>query len=68
MVCYMESVTIFYFYYGHYYNSTILHATITVLDFIHQPVLYLKHDVLETGLCLRLQVEPTEMGLVCLIQ
>jgi hypothetical protein len=29
---------------------------VTVLDIIHRPVLYLKHDVSETGLCLHLKV------------
>jgi hypothetical protein len=33
--------------------------TITILDIIYRPVFYLKHDVLETGFCLRLQVEAT---------
>jgi hypothetical protein len=27
-----------------------LNITITILDIIHRPVFYLKHDVLETGL------------------
>jgi hypothetical protein len=29
---------------------------------IHRPVFYLKHDVSETGFCLRFQVEPTQFG------
>jgi hypothetical protein len=29
------------------------------MDIIYRPVIYLKHDVSETGFCLRLQVEPT---------
>jgi hypothetical protein len=29
---------------------------------INLPVFYLKHDVSETGLCLRLHVEPTQVG------
>jgi hypothetical protein len=33
--------------------------TITILDNIHRPVVYLRHDVSETGLCISLQVEPT---------
>jgi hypothetical protein len=33
----------------------------TVLDSIHIPVFYLKHDVLKTAICLRLQVEPTQL-------
>jgi hypothetical protein len=32
------------------------------LDIIHRPALYLKHDISETGFCLRLQVETTQMG------
>jgi hypothetical protein len=38
--------------------------TITILDIIHRPVFYLKHDVSETGLCLRIQVEPTQLDSV----
>jgi hypothetical protein len=30
--------------------------TITVLDIIHRPVFYLKHNVLQTGFCLRAQL------------
>jgi hypothetical protein len=41
----------------------IMHSVhITILDIIHRPVLYLNHDISETGFCLRLQVEPTDMG------
>jgi hypothetical protein len=36
--------------------------TVTFLDSIHCPIFYLKHDVSETGLCLCLQVEPTQLG------
>jgi hypothetical protein len=32
------------------------------MDIIHRPVFYLKHNVSETGFCLRLQVDPTQMG------
>jgi hypothetical protein len=39
-----------------------INVTITFLDSIHRPVFYLKHDVSEIGFCLRLQVEPTELG------
>jgi hypothetical protein len=34
--------------------------TLTILDIIHRPVFYLKYDVSETGVCPRLQVEPTQ--------
>jgi hypothetical protein len=34
----------------------------TILDIIHHSVFYLKHNVLETGFCLRLQVEPTQLS------
>jgi hypothetical protein len=37
-------------------------VTITILDIIHRPFFYLKHDVWETGFCLRLQVERTQLG------
>jgi hypothetical protein len=35
--------------------------TLTILDIIHCSVFYeyLKHDISETGFCLRLQVEPS---------
>jgi hypothetical protein len=36
--------------------------TITVLDIIHRFVFYLKHNVAKTRCCLRLQVEPTQLG------
>jgi hypothetical protein len=36
--------------------------TITILDIIHRPVFYLKHNVSEAVFCLRLQVEPIQLG------
>jgi hypothetical protein len=36
--------------------------TITILDIIRCRVLYWKHNVSETRFCLRLQVEPTQLG------
>jgi hypothetical protein len=41
-----------------------INITITILDIIHRLVFYLKHDVSEAGFCLRLQTEPTQMGLI----
>jgi hypothetical protein len=38
------------------------HIAITVLDIIHRPITYSKDDVSDTGFCLRLQVEPTQVG------
>jgi hypothetical protein len=35
---------------------------ITILEIIHRPVFYLKHDVSETGFCLSLQVNTTQLG------
>jgi hypothetical protein len=35
-------------------------VSITILDIIHRPVFYLRHDVSETGLYLHLQVELTQ--------
>jgi hypothetical protein len=32
------------------------------LDIIHRPVLYKTYNVSETGFCLRLQVEPIQLG------
>jgi hypothetical protein len=37
-------------------------VSIRILDIIHCPFSYLKHDVSETGFCLHLQVQHTEMG------
>jgi hypothetical protein len=34
----------------------------TILDIIRRPVLYSKRKISETGLCLHLQVEPTQLG------
>jgi hypothetical protein len=36
--------------------------TINILDIIHGSVLYLKHNVSETGFCLLLQVEPSQLS------
>jgi hypothetical protein len=43
-------------------NSNYMFITITILDVIFRLVFNLKHDVLETGFCLLLQVEPTQFG------
>jgi hypothetical protein len=37
-------------------------TTLTILDIIRRPVFYLKHNVSETGFCLRLQMRPTKFG------
>jgi hypothetical protein len=37
-------------------------TTITILDIAHRPVFYLNQEVSEPEFCLRLQVEPTQMG------
>jgi hypothetical protein len=39
-----------------------MNTIIMFLDIIHRPVFSLKHNVLETGFCLRFQVEPTQWG------
>jgi hypothetical protein len=39
-----------------------INITITILDIIHRPVFHLRHDDFGTWFCLRLKVEPTEMG------
>jgi hypothetical protein len=33
-----------------------------VFIYKHRPVYFLKHNVSETGFCLRLQVKPTQLG------
>jgi hypothetical protein len=35
--------------------------TIRIVDIIHRPILYLKHNVWEKGFCLHLKVEPTQV-------
>jgi hypothetical protein len=39
-------------------------TNIVFLDIIHRPVFITKHNVSETGLCLRLQVKPTQLGAI----
>jgi hypothetical protein len=39
-----------------------INVTIIILDIVQRLVIYLKCDVLETGFCLRLQVDPTQLG------
>jgi hypothetical protein len=41
-----------------------INITIAVLDIIYRPVFYLKHGVSETVFCLRLQVEPSQLGTI----
>jgi hypothetical protein len=43
-------------------STEVNYTTITFLHSIHPPVLYLKYNVSETGVCLRLQVEPAVLG------
>jgi hypothetical protein len=42
------------------YNQELI-LTTSVLEIIHGPVSYLKQNVSETEICLRLHVEPTQM-------
>jgi hypothetical protein len=37
------------------------YITVTFLDMIHRPVFYLKHDVSDTGICPRPQMESTQL-------
>jgi hypothetical protein len=39
-----------------------INININIMDIIHRLVFNLKHDVSETGFCLRSQVEPTQFG------
>jgi hypothetical protein len=41
-----------------------INITITIMGIIHRPVFYMKHDVSETGFCLRLQTETAQFGLL----
>jgi hypothetical protein len=45
--------------------TMIINITITILDSIHRIVFYLKHNVLETGFCLRLKAERTQFDRTC---
>jgi hypothetical protein len=53
-----------------FWLKTLLHMkvllsvniTITIMDIIHCPVFYSKHNVSETAFCLNLQVEPAQLG------
>jgi hypothetical protein len=40
------------------HNSKKVDVSIKILDIIHRPVSYIKHDVSENAFCLRLRVEP----------
>jgi hypothetical protein len=44
------------------FKIMMLVIIITILGIINDPVFHFKHDVSETGFCLRLQVEPTQFG------
>jgi hypothetical protein len=44
----------YYYVYGHYTSSR--------LYLKHRPVYITKQNISETGFCLRLQVEPTQLG------
>jgi hypothetical protein len=39
-----------------------INITIPIQDIVNRPVFYLKHNISETGVCLRLQVEPTQLS------
>jgi hypothetical protein len=41
-----------------------IHITVIVLNIIHRPAFYLKHDVSESAFYLRLQVEHTQIGAI----
>jgi hypothetical protein len=43
-------------------HNTSQNVIITILDIIHRPAFYLKHDVSETEWCIRLQVKSTQLG------
>jgi hypothetical protein len=43
-------------------SSPLLIVTITILDIIHRPVAYLKHNISGTGFYFRLQVEFIKFG------
>jgi hypothetical protein len=45
-----------------YLRNRKLCINIMFLDITHRPVYISKHDVSETGFCLRLHVKPTQLG------
>jgi hypothetical protein len=47
------------------HHDLFIGLTFTILDISHCPVFCLKHDVLESGFCASLQVEPTWLGPIC---
>jgi hypothetical protein len=47
---------------GPYCCISYINRSITILDIIHRPIFYLEQKVSETGFCLRLQVEPIQLG------
>jgi hypothetical protein len=52
--------------FGKFYKRTFagknIITALMLLNSIHRPVYVLKHNVSETGLCLRPQVKPTLLG------
>jgi hypothetical protein len=42
-------------------RKVVLNVTVTILDIIHRPVVYLKYDVSEIEFCPRLKVEPSQL-------
>jgi hypothetical protein len=40
-----------------------INITVTILDINHRHDFYLQHDVSETGFCLRVQVEPSQISI-----
>jgi hypothetical protein len=47
---------------AHVTFSCLQILTITILDIIHRPDFYFKHNASETGFCFRLQVKPIRLG------
>jgi hypothetical protein len=45
-----------------WFMANFLDTIIEFLDIIHRPAFYLKHNVSETGFCLRLQVKAYSVG------
>jgi hypothetical protein len=42
-------------------HSNCFNITFIILNNIHRPAFYLKHDILDIGFCLRLRLEPTQV-------
>jgi hypothetical protein len=43
-------------------HTSLINITVSIVYIIHRSIVYLKHNISETGFCLLLQVEHTQLG------